>query len=124
MNNEALRKLTQVGLVPEPVLSTTTITVAHCAEGFATSGSQDVCKQPHVTDAAILTVPVRELSRAAESVKVNPGRIAPGSLLQVFCYFASERQSNVEIPDNIEDAHTMVRGREGQLSGRDHGRLP
>ena len=73
MNNEALRKLTQVGLVPEPVLSTTTITVAHCAEGFATSGSQDVCKQPHAIDAAILTVPVRELSRAAESVKANPG---------------------------------------------------
>ena len=30
----------------------------------------------------------------------------------------------MEITDNIEDAHTMVRGREGQLSERDHGRLP
>ena len=66
-------KLTQAGLVPEPVLSTTTITVAHCIEGFATSGSQDVCKQPRETDAAVLTVPARELSRGAGSVKANPG---------------------------------------------------
>lgn len=120
-------KLTQAGLVPEPVLSTTTITVAHRIEGFAMSGSQDVCKQPCETDAAVLAVPARELSRGAGSVKANPGseaRVAPGSVLQVFCYFASERQTNVEITNNMEDAHTTVRGREGQLSGRDHRRLP
>ena len=79
-----------------------------------------MCKQPHAT--------VRELSRAAESVKANPGSEPRQDCSRVsapiFCYFASERQSNVEITDNIEYAHTMVRGREGQLSGRDHGRLP
>lgn len=43
-------------------------------------------------------------SQYRQTRNLKPGMVAPGSVLQVFCYFASERQTNMDIT-NTQKVH-------------------